>query len=164
MMEMKKKILNILGWVVLSPFIAVITLFLLKFLCYLILIGISITNMLFGNDYETKYLYEFEIEAMKDSHTYVTSRYNGDSELRYYFLREIDGAIHTGHTKAGQSSIIEDGDNVVKVYTEVPEFATGFYNLMDKLASFDGEPMATKEYVYHVPRGSIEYDYKIDLE
>jgi PDZ domain-containing secreted protein len=161
---MKKKILNILGWVVLSPFIVVITVFLLKFLCYPVLIGLQFFNMLFGADYEQKYLYQFEIEAMKDNHTYVTSRYSGDSELRYYFIRERDGAIYTGYTKANQSSIIEDGGNYVEVYTEVPEVATGFYNIMDKLASFDGSPMTSKEYIYHVPEGSIDYDYKVDLE
>lgn len=162
---MKKKLLDILFWIIATPFLAVIAVFGFKFICYLLLIGLQFFNMVFGAEYEQRYLYQFEIEAMKDNHTYVMRRHSGESELRYYFIREMDGALHTGSTDASESSIVEDGNNVVKVYTEVPKIATDFYIFMDGLASFDGEPMARKEYVYHIPEDSVETgEYNIDLE
>jgi hypothetical protein len=160
-----KKALNIIGWVVLSPFIIGILVFIFKFLCYLGLIGVFITNSLFfGGHTEDKYLYQFEIQAMKDNSTYVQSRYSGDSELEYYFIREMDGRLHTGHTDADESSIVEDGGNTVKVYTEVPAIGGKLYALLDRLASMDGDVMTRKEYVYHIPEGSVDRDYEIDLE
>lgn len=163
--NMKKKILDILFWTIVTPFLMVIAVFGIKFIFYLILIGLQFTNMLFGAEYEQRYLYQFEIESMKDSHTYVTTRHSGESELRYYFIREMDGALHSGSTDASESSIVEDGDNIVKVYTKVPKVGTDFYIFMDKLASFDGNPMASKEYVYHIPEDSVETgEYNIDLE
>ena len=126
----------------------------------------SVACLLLGVEDERVDAYEFHIEAMKDNVTYVTSRYGTDSELKYYFLRYMDGSLHTGYTDASDSSIIEDGDGKVSVYVEAPSFGTDFYLWLGKSASFgdDEWEFFNKQYEYHIPSGSVEYDYEIDLE
>lgn len=164
---MKKTFKKIGRWIVdifLTLFGIVIAIFSLKFLCYLGMIGVGLFNMIFGLGSKELYLYDFEIQAMKDNHTYVVSRYSGESSLEYHFIREMDGRIHEGHTDASDSSIIEDGENKVDVYVEVPRVGSGLFMKLQDWASFDGQILIQKEYVYHVPKGSVERDFNVDLE
>jgi hypothetical protein len=131
------------------------------------MIGVFIFNMMIGGDSKSHYVYQFEIEAMKDTNTYVVSRYGGNSELKYHFIREMDGALHTGDTNANESSIVEDGGHKVEVFITVPEHGEKIYLTLSKWASWDGEvySLQNREYVYHVPKDSVETgEYNIDLE
>jgi hypothetical protein len=166
-MKILKKIGSVIGYTVGGIFGLGIAWFALKFLAYLGMITVFIFNMMIGQDSKQHFVYDFEIEAMKDTHTYVVSRYGGESELQYHFIREMDGAIHEGSTDANNSSIIEDGGNRVDVFIEVPEVGTGLYLKLCEWASFDGEvwSLSNREFVYHVPEGSVETgEYNIDLE
>lgn len=139
----------------------------LKFLLYLVMIAWFFVNMIFGLGTKEHYLYDFQIESMKDSHTYVVSRYNGDSELRYYFVREIDGKLITGNTNASDSAIIEDGESRVEVFTEVPKNGGDAYIKLAEMATFgeDKTIFLPKEYIYHIPKDSVEMnEFEIDLE
>lgn len=140
--------------------------FMVKFACYLLLIGLLIFNLSLGGESEMHYLYDFKIESMKDNHTYVVSRYGGDSELEYHFIREIDGALHTGSTDASYSSIVEDSSSgKVEVFIEVPKIGTNIFVKLGEWASIDGDVLLRKEYVYHIPEGSVETgEFNIDLE
>ncbi len=135
-----------------------------KFTCYLLLGFWAFTISMFGGDYKERYSYEFEIESMKDSNAYIVSRYSGNSELRYYFLRETNGEIRTGYTKARNSSIIEDGENKVEVYILVPKFGEKVYMKLVDLASIGDGEFYEKRYVYHIPEDSVKREYNIDLE
>lgn len=157
-----KIILWILGAIVSIP----IAIFILKFIAYLALIFISISSTLLNINYEEKELYSFRIEAMKDHNTYVTSRYGGNNQFRYYFIRNLDGEKIIGHTRANESSIIENGDSKVVVYGNVPSIFPNAYLKLAKWASANGNQyeFIVKSYKYHIPKGSVKYEYDIDME
>lgn len=167
MKKIKKIAMKILSWIgntVLFIFGIAIFALVVKMICVFVIIGIWIVNAVFGGETEEIYQFDFQIEAMKDNHTYVQGRYSGDSELKYYFVRETNGRLHTGSTDAYDSYIVEDGGNTVEVYAEYPEYGKKFFMIVEKWASFDGEPMGIKSYEYHIPEGTVDRDYEVDLE
>ncbi|MFS0905857.1 hypothetical protein AB3N02_22800 [Priestia aryabhattai] len=129
----------------------------------MLLVGIDIANSINGGEHEREYAYEFDIEAMKDNDTYVQRRYSGEDDLDFYFIRPMDGALHTGHVDADDSSIVEDGENKVVVYYDLPALGTGANKLLEKFLI--GEDHANmKSYEFHVPENSVTEEFNVDLE
>lgn len=163
-MKIVKGFFKMIGYLLLG----LLGILLLKFLFHFTMfISFAIADISgFGGEKEWVYQYEFNIEAMSDQHTYVTSRYSGDSELRYYFIRKRNGALITGYTKASESSIVEDGQNKVKVYYEKPTKFKKVYDFMAEQAKIVGnsDDYYWKHYEYHIPKDSVKMDFSVDLE
>lgn len=164
-MNVLKKIGKIVGnilWGIVLVLVGAIALF---FACmvvlFFVLMGISLTNAMLGGEEERIHLYSFSIEAMKDNHTYVVSRYgSGDDGLKYYFVRNINGETIIGNTDVNDSAIVEDGQNKVEVYYQLPAVGTELYMKTMDLMNIEED----KYYVYHIPEGSVEREFNVDLE
>ena len=167
-MEEKKKKKRIkgstIGWMAFWLFLlALVGRFLVVMIGCLITIIFYAVSWGVGNIDEDVRQYEFNIYAMKDNITYIQTRNSGESQLRYYFSRNLNGGKHVGWVSAENATIIEDNENKVIVYANEPKFGKGFWKWsIDTL--WDGGYPIDKKYEIHVPPNSVTNDYTIDLE
>ncbi|UUV47022.1 hypothetical protein [Bacillus phage vB_BanS-Thrax5] len=163
MKKLLRKFLKALEWTFYGFVTLCLTFFGVKVLAFLIMAGHGIVGMMTGTMTD-KYLYEFDIKAMKDNNVYISRTYSEKSNLNYHYIREVNGRIYADSKDARDASIVEDGKNIVKVYTEVPKYGQGFYFFMNKVASMDGDFFGREHYEFHIPKDSVTEDFKIDLE
>lgn len=117
-----------------------------------------------------EYSHEFEIQALNDNHEmYINARVfasDGDTESRYYFIREWNGGLKEGWVRASNSIIYETDD-------ETPHIAC-FKSVDNKdkapiryfLAHSDWlwENDANNEYHIYIPTNSVINEYNVNLQ
>ena len=116
--------------------------------------------------------HEFEITAMSDNHEmYIVPRTwscEGDTEVRYYFMRPYNGGLKEEYVEASRSIIYQTDDVTphiecywTKRIDEKEHPFLSFWFMQDDWNSTDDDK---KEYHIYIPKGSVVDTYNIDLE
>ena len=117
--------------------------------------------------------HEFEIIAMKDNHEmYILPRLwscEGDTEVRYYFIRPWNGGVKQGWVPSDNSIIYQTDDEKphIECYWKerIDKEEHPFWAIWFCQDDWDSCDRLGKEYHIYVPSGSvIEDEYSIDLE
>ena len=116
--------------------------------------------------------HEFEITAMSDNHEmYITPRLfscDGDTEVRYYFMRPWNGGLKEGYVNASRSIIYQTDDvtpHIECYWTErIDEKEHPFLSFWFMQYDWDSENDSCKEYHIYIPKDSVVNSYNIDLE
>jgi hypothetical protein len=116
--------------------------------------------------------HEFEITAISDNHElYIIPRLwssEGDTEVRYYFMRPNNGGFKQGYVPSDRSIIYETNDETPHIecyYTErIDSEKHPFLNIWFLQSDWDETDEYYKEYHIYIPKGSVANEYNIDLE
>lgn len=116
--------------------------------------------------------HEFEITAISDNHElYIIPRLfssEGDTEVRYYFMRNSNGGLKQGYVPSNRSIIYETNDDKPHIecyYTErIDSEKHPFLNIWFMQSNWDSTDDYYKEFHIYIPKGSVANEYNIDLE
>lgn len=100
------------------------------------------------------------IVAMQDSQTYVVSRYNADSEMRYYYLYETGNETYrSSYAPSNRSSIhVTDSDKGYKVDIYKKQKKIKFFKLI-----LPKEYVDAYRYDFYIPKDGLVSEFKVDL-
>lgn len=109
----------------------------------------------------TEYEYQFsqEIIAIQDSQTYLISRYNVNSTIKYYYIINYNGGYISQNVPQNNSIIFETNNKPeVKYYKErykhkISRLIFGEYK----------EIIGADKYEFYIPTSSIKQEFNIDL-
>lgn len=116
--------------------------------------------------------HSFGITAISDNHEmYIIPRLfssEGDTEVRYYFMRHSNGGFKQGYVPSDRSIIYETNDETPRIecyYTErINKEKHPFLSIWFMQSSWNSTDDYYKEYHIYIPKGSVVNEYNIDLE
>lgn len=116
--------------------------------------------------------HSFEITAISDNHEmYIIPRLfssEGDTEVRYYFIRHSNGGFKQGYVPSDRSIIYETNDEPPHIecyYTQrIDKNKHPFLNIWFMQSSWNSTDNYYKEFHIYIPKGSVVNEYNIDLE
>lgn len=116
-----------------------------------------------------EYSHEFEIQALNDNHEmYINARVyssDGNTESRYYFIREWNGGLKEGWVRASDSIIYETDDTPhIVCYKSVDNKDKAPIRYFLAHSDWLWENDANNEYHIYIPTNSIIDEYNINLQ
>lgn len=116
--------------------------------------------------------HEFNIPAMKDNHElYIVPRAwscEGDTEVRYYFIRPWNGGLKQGYVPSDNSIIYQTDDITPHIECwwkeRIDKEKHPFWAKWFLQYEWENDTDGAKEYRIYIPNGSVIEDYDIDLE
>lgn len=110
---------------------------------------------------EQSHYYDQEMVALKDSETMIVSRHSTDSKLYYYYMVKNGNMMESRQAEQGSASItyLSEGEEpYVEVYKEMPKSSILEWIFPE---SYDSKYYS---YVFHVPEGSVDESFNVNLK
>ena len=116
--------------------------------------------------------HSFGITTISDNHEmYIIPRLfssEGDTEVRYYFMRNSNDGFKQGYVPSDRSIIYETNDESPHIecyYTQrIDKNKHPFLNIWFMQSSWNSTDEYYNEYHIYIPKGSVINEYNIDLE
>ena len=138
-----------------------------------VLVIIAITSIYtWNNNAKPTLSHQFKITAMRDNHEMYLNpclfSVDGDTEVRYYYIRPYNGGVKEGYVPATRTIIYETDECephiecyfTERITSDEHPFLAKWYLQND----WNNTENYFKEYHVYIPKGTVVSDYSIDLK
>ena len=130
------------------------------------------SSVMWNNNAKPILSHQFKITAMRDNHEMYLNpclfSVDGNTEVRYYYLRPYNGGVKEGYVPATRTIIYETDECephiecyfTERITSDEHPFLARWYLQKD----WNDTENAFKEYHVYIPKGTVVSDYSIDLK